>query len=119
YAPAANYNGPDVIAYTIQDNGTTDGAPDPLTASATVAVTVTPVNDAPHLIVPTSAPVVKTTTATFAFGATDVESTQFSYALVGATYGATINPVTGVFTWTPSEDQGPGAFTFHVKVTDD
>src|SRR5262249_59667823 len=32
--------------------------------------------------------------------------------------GATINPSTGAFSWTPSEDQGPGPFTFTVRVTD-
>jgi VCBS repeat-containing protein len=47
YTPNADYNGPDTISYTIQDDGTTDGNPDPLTASSTVAVTVTPVNDPP------------------------------------------------------------------------
>jgi VCBS repeat-containing protein len=47
YTPNANYNGPDTITYTIQDNGTTNGSADPLTASSTVAVTVTPVNDPP------------------------------------------------------------------------
>ena len=47
YAPNANYNGPDTISYTITDDGTTNGAADPLTASSTVAVTVTEVNNAP------------------------------------------------------------------------
>ncbi|MFD0893892.1 tandem-95 repeat protein [Luteolibacter ambystomatis] len=40
YTPAANYNGSDNFTYTVTDS--TDG-----TATATVAVTVTPVNDAP------------------------------------------------------------------------
>ena len=31
---------------------------------------------------------------------------------------AAINPTTGVFTWTPNESQGPGSYTFQVKVTD-
>ncbi|MFN4261095.1 MAG: putative Ig domain-containing protein [Gemmataceae bacterium] len=33
--------------------------------------------------------------------------------------GASIHPITGVFSWTPSEAQGPGVFTFTVRVTDD
>jgi hypothetical protein len=32
--------------------------------------------------------------------------------------GASINPTTGVFTWTPTEAQGPGAYTFDVCVSD-
>ncbi len=47
YAPNAEYNGPDTISYTMKDDGTTDGVADPLTASATVDVTVTEVNDLP------------------------------------------------------------------------
>ena len=47
YTPAANYNGPDSFTYTITDNGTANGQPDPKCATATVFVTVTPVNDAP------------------------------------------------------------------------
>ena len=32
--------------------------------------------------------------------------------------GAAIDPVSGVFTWTPTEAQGPGVYTFDVVVTD-
>src|SRR5205085_1376935 len=47
YTPAADYNGPDSFTYTITDNGTTNGAADPKSATATVNVTVTEVNDTP------------------------------------------------------------------------
>jgi autotransporter-associated beta strand protein/VCBS repeat-containing protein len=50
YSPAADYNGPDTISYSIVDDGTTDSAPDPLTADGTVAVTVTEVNDPPAAV---------------------------------------------------------------------
>ena len=33
--------------------------------------------------------------------------------------GATINPITGLFSWTPSESHGPGTYWFNVVVTDD
>ncbi len=36
----------------------------------------------------------------------------------GAPDGASIDPVTGVFTWTPTEAQGPGSFPITVRVTD-
>ena len=32
--------------------------------------------------------------------------------------GATIDPATGVFTWTPTETDGPGSYVFDVVVTD-
>ncbi len=47
YTPNADYFGADTINYTVSDNGTTNGLPDPLTDSAQVAVTVTGVNDRP------------------------------------------------------------------------
>jgi hypothetical protein len=37
----------------------------------------------------------------------------------GAPDGATIDPVTGIFRWTPSESQGPGNHSITVRVTDD
>src|SRR2546421_13127435 len=39
YAPAANYNGPDSFTYVVQDNGATNPAADPLTATGTVTMT--------------------------------------------------------------------------------
>ena len=47
FTPAADFSGAASFSYTVQDNGTTNGAPDPKTATATVNVTVTEVNDAP------------------------------------------------------------------------
>src|SRR5207248_1612437 len=47
YTPNANYNGSDSFTYTVTDNGTTNGASDPKSSTATVSVTVTEVNDAP------------------------------------------------------------------------
>jgi len=41
-----------------------------------------------------------------------------TYSLVGAPAGSSIVPSTGVFTWTPTEAQGPGVFNFSVRVTD-
>src|SRR5207253_941497 len=41
------YNGADSFTYTVTDNGTTNGVSDPKSATATVSVTVTEVNDAP------------------------------------------------------------------------
>jgi hypothetical protein len=36
----------------------------------------------------------------------------------GAPSGASIDPVSGIFTWTPTEAQGPGTYTIAVRVTD-
>src|SRR5207244_429675 len=47
FTPAADYNGPASFVYTLQDNGTTAGANDFKTATATSSFTITEVNDSP------------------------------------------------------------------------
>lgn len=47
FTPTPDYNGPAGFDYTITDDGTTNGVPDPKSASATATFTVTEVNDAP------------------------------------------------------------------------
>ncbi len=48
-----------------------------------------------------------------------VPANVLTFSLEGAPAGASIDPVTGAFTWTPSEADGPGVFSFDVVVTDD
>ncbi|MEZ6114529.1 MAG: Ig-like domain-containing protein, partial [Pirellulaceae bacterium] len=47
YTPAANFNGQDTFTYVVTDNGQTNGSNDFKTATGTVTVTVSAVNDAP------------------------------------------------------------------------
>jgi len=42
-----------------------------------------------------------------------------TFSLIDAPSGAAIDPVTGVFTWTPGEEQGPASYLVTVRVTDD
>lgn len=49
----------------------------------------------------------------------DVPGQTLSYSLgPGAPAGASIDPLTGVFTWAPTEAQGPGSYPVKVIVTD-
>ncbi len=41
-----------------------------------------------------------------------------SFSILNAPEGASIQAGTGVFSWTPSEAQGPGVYTFTVQVCD-
>src|SRR5204863_479527 len=51
--------------------------------------------------------------------ATDPDPQTLTFSLdPGAPAGAGIDPVTGAFTWTPTEAQGPGTFAVTVRVTD-
>src|SRR6185436_19759895 len=49
----------------------------------------------------------------------DLPANSLTFSLEGTVpAGASINATTGVFSWTPTESQGPGTYTFTVKVTD-
>lgn len=61
------------------------------------------------------------TPLTFAAVGRDAETPKaLRYSLTGKNLplGASIDPVTGLFSWTPSEDQGPGSFLMTVQVAD-
>ena len=50
----------------------------------------------------------------------DLPANALTFTLeAGAPPGAGINPISGLFTWTPTEDQGPGTNQLTVIVTDD
>jgi DNA/RNA endonuclease G (NUC1) len=90
-------------------------------ADANVVITVTEVNQAPALVVGTSHTVSLGGTLTFvALGSdADIPVQTLTYGLSGAVpAGASINPATGVFTWTPTAAQSGGAYAFNVSVTD-
>ena len=84
------------------------------------AVTVTLSNSAPVLDPVGDQTIDEGVELTFAATATDPDvPSTLSFTLTGAPAGASIDPVSGVFTWTPSEAQGPGSYPFDIVVTDD
>ncbi|WP_107942767.1 putative Ig domain-containing protein [Metasolibacillus fluoroglycofenilyticus] len=89
-----------------------------LTDSETITVTVNEVNAAPVLASIGNKTVNEGTSLTFTATATDSDSAVLTYSLVAAPTGAIINAMTGMFTWTPTEAQGPGSYTFTVVVND-
>ena len=126
YTPDADYNGPDSFSYTITDDGTTAGAADPLTATATVNVSVTEVNDSP-----TAVDQAQTTAegATLAFSAGDLltgdssgPANEAGQTLTVISVGAAahgmvaFNAATGKVTYTPNVDyNGPDSFSYTIS----
>ena len=86
-----------------------------------ITINVTEVNVAPSLLgVPASATINELAPYTFDANAsdTDVPIQTLTFSLNGNPTGSAIDPTTGEFTWTPSEAQGPGVYTFDVRVGD-
>ena len=110
YTPDANFNGTDSFTYRVLDgNG---GAND-----ATVTIGVTSEDDAPVLDPIGDQSIVEENELTFTAVANDVDGDTIAFSLSGAPAGATIDPSTGVFSFTPTEAQGPGTYTFDVVAT--
>src|SRR5205085_2084503 len=113
YTPAANYNGSDFFTYRATD-GTANSS------DATVAITVTAVNDPPVLASIGTKEVVVGNPMTFTATATDVDDPpqSLTFSVQGGPAGATINPITGAFTWTPSDAEASTTNYITVIVTD-
>ncbi len=112
YSPAPNYFGSDSFSYDAQN---ADGK----LASGTVTLQVLPVNDPPVLGPIADQTVDEGALLTFQAVATDIEGDILMYWLSpAAPAGAVIDPLTGVFSWTPAESQGPGVYSVTITVTD-
>lgn len=96
----------------------TDGT---ATVSQTFTVTVAETNEPPVLTVGTSHSVNEGDALSFTATATDpdIPANNLTFSLVGAPAGMSINPTSGVVSWTPGEADGPNSYTFTVKVEDD
>ena len=105
--------------YSVTVRVTDDGTPG-LSDTKTFSVHVNEVNVAPELALIGNSTIDEQVLFGFNAAATDADQpvNNLAYSLVGAPSGATIT-AGGTFSWTPDETQGPGSYTFAVKVTDD
>ena len=111
--------GPGVYPVTVRV--TDDGSPN-LSDFETINITVDEVNLAPVLDPIGDQSGDELTEISFTASASDVDlpPNTLTYSLdPGAPVGASINPANGVFSWTPTEIQGPGIYIITVRVTDD
>ncbi|MGI8469145.1 MAG: tandem-95 repeat protein [Pyrinomonadaceae bacterium] len=92
------------------------------TTSTNIAVTVREINVAPRFSnMPVNSAINELEPYSFSVQAvdTDIPKQNLTYSLVGAPDGATINPTTGLISWTPTERQGDNStYKFTVRVTD-
>jgi hypothetical protein len=98
---------------------TDDGVP-PLWDQTTFTVTVTVPNSAPIIDPIPDQTVPEEAQLSLIASAIDPDPVDtITFSLVGPPAGASIHPVTGQLTWTPSEAQGPGTYTLTVRASDD
>jgi len=98
----------------------TDDAATPLADTKAFAIVVNEVNEAPVLAAIANKTIAEGATLSLTAAATDADlpANTLAFSLVGAPSGATIDPGTGAFAWTPSSAQAPSTNTISVKVTD-
>jgi len=109
--------GTNVIAVIVTDNGTPA-----LSATQRFTVVVLETNSAPVLVPIANQTVVEAQLLTVTNSATDpdVPANTLTFTLdTNAPAGAAVNSTNGLFTWTPTEVQGPATNVISVIVTDD
>jgi hypothetical protein len=110
------------IDWTFDDGNTgAQGAGGARSVISSATIIITQQNDPPVLDAIGDQSVAEATQLSFTATATDpdVPPGSLSYSLGGSVpSGASIDADSGVFTWTPTEAQGPGSYTFDVRVSD-
>jgi hypothetical protein len=98
----------------------TDNGVPPLSDMETITVSVSAVNIAPVLGLIGNKTVNEGSALSFTATATDANLPPdiLTFSLSGAPSGTSIGVDTGIFSWTPTEVQGPGSYTFNVVVAD-
>src|SRR5206468_1395562 len=104
-----------VITVKVTDNGVPA-----LSDSKSFTVVVTEANSAPVLTVPANQTIAELSTLVVTNTATVAAFTALlrTFSLVSGPAGVSVNPTTGVLTWTPTAGQGPSTNVITVKVTD-
>jgi hypothetical protein len=97
-----------------------DSQSPPMTASQSFTIIVSAPNTPPVLAAVSSQTAVAGTALVVQLSATDsdIPAQTLTYSIGSAPLGASINPATGLFTWTPTQAQSPSTNLVTVQVTD-
>lgn len=111
YIPSANYFGPDSFTYITCDNGSPS-----LCDSATVFITILPINDAPIAINDTNSIVIPfTLNGTVATNDSDVDGDTLTFSvLVNGSLGTLVMNPNGSYAYTPGTNPGIDTITYVV-----
>ncbi len=122
YTPNANFDGTDTFTYTITDDGAPLGAPNALTDTATVTITISPVNDKPVAVADsftTDEDIARSILIADLLGNDiDIETPPSFDSYTQPANGTVTTSITGDLLYTPNADFN-GTDTFTYTITDD
>ena len=108
YTPQANSNGADSFTFRVNDGSANS-------ATATIGINVTPVNDIP-VATSRSVSTARNTAVAAVLSATDVEGSALSYTVVTSPVNGTLSGTPPNLTYTPKPDYaGSDSFTFRAN----
>lgn len=108
YTPAANYNGSDSFIFKVND-GQTDSA------TATVSISITPVNDAP-IAIPQTLSVDEDSSLNVVLSGSDVDEDSLTFTLIAGPTHGTLSGTGRNLVYTPGLNfNGEDSFTFSVS----
>jgi hypothetical protein len=110
YTPVQDYHGPDSFTFTVNDGISSV----PISAPATISITVRPVNDWP-VAASQSVTLDEDTTTAITLGASDVDGDGLTWNVTAPAHG-TLAGTPPNLTYTPAANyHGPDSFTFRVN----
>ncbi|HUJ71319.1 MAG TPA: putative Ig domain-containing protein [Verrucomicrobiae bacterium] len=114
WTPTLSQTGAYAVTFSVTDGLLTNSQ----TASITVTGSVNQVTDQPPVLAPVAAQsVVAGQVLSFTLSASDPDSSTLTYSANALPDGASLDPTTGAFTWTPSNTQ-TGVFSVTFTVSD-